>query len=160
MKKNKLIKYKIYDNGNKDVVINFHINRSPYIIKHVHDYWEMNVMLKSDCINCINGVKESLCPGEVQLLRPDDLHWCGVGRSGMHELLNVEIRTEYILQLMDSLWPGLSQRLMSYEPKIPKISLRQDVMVKITRLLSFAQRYNELSNPFRQYYSKQHKNIL
>ncbi|MBR1677530.1 MAG: helix-turn-helix domain-containing protein [Clostridia bacterium] len=155
MKKSKPIKYSIYDGGHVNVVINFHINRSPYTIRHTHDYWEMNIMLKNDCLNCINGVKENLYHGELQLIRPDDLHWCEVGNSVTHELLNIEIRTEYFLLLMESLWPGLSEKFLSCDPKIPKISLKQETMVKIMRLLSLAQRYSEINNIFRQYYSKQ-----
>ena len=95
-----ITRYEIYDYENPDMKIGFHLNITPYTEKHQHNFWEIMLMIQNDCINVINGKEIELREMEIQILRPDDIHYCKRMNKEEHLLLNIEIKTEFFEDIL------------------------------------------------------------
>ena len=147
-------RYKIYDYTNPDIQVSFHINTTPYSEHHYHDFWEVMVMLKNNCINVINDKKYSLVEREIQILRPNDLHYCQKMQFDEHQLLNMEVKTDFFEMFVAMFKPSLLQELTSYGASVPKIRCSETFYEELIYLISLAQRYCDVDAEERQYLSK------
>lgn len=144
-------KVKMLNQENPDLRINFHINSSPWRHKHIHDYWEIQVMLSGYTVNEINEQTYILKENEVQILRPDDVHYFARNEKYKYDCLNLEIKKDFFIGCCNNLYPDIL-KAFGAESNIPVFVFEEDVMRKIRHNIIQAQQRVELINEERQFF--------
>ena len=126
-----LIKVKMWHAEYENLRINFHINSIPWRYKHIHDYWEIQIMLSGEARNIINGRELSISKGEMQILRPDDTHVFTSFDNKEYACLNIEIKKDNFVSIVQSFYPSLMNRLLSEESHVPICFLTQNILLNI-----------------------------
>ncbi|MBO4262486.1 MAG: helix-turn-helix domain-containing protein [Clostridia bacterium] len=152
---NDVVRYKIYNYDNPDMHINFNINIMPYSEKHRHDFWEIMIMLQDGCINVVNGAASELLEEEIQILRPDDLHYTKKLKTDGYRLLNLEIKTEFFETFLKMFSPSLFENMRECPGVIPKYKLTRNTFEKVFYLMSLAQRFYDEVDEARQFLLKE-----
>lgn len=138
--------------NNPEVKINFHINTVPWRSLHMHEYWEIQVMLSGKVGNTINSNSHVLEYGEVQIVRPDDKHQMSYANRKSYECLNLEIKEEVFIQICNSLYPGCLENLLSYTESVPVFHLSEMVLYEFRKLISYTMQKVELIDKSRQFF--------
>lgn len=148
----KIVKARMWHSDYEELRINFHINSLPWKHKHTHDYWEIQIMLSGEAQNIINEEKQVLSQGEVQILRPDDLHYLTDIDCKRYACLNLEIKKSMFTNLCKLIYPNCLECLLSYENRVPSFFLPEAAMSKIKEWMHCAQREIDIIDENRQFF--------
>ena len=131
--------------------INFHVNSIPWRHRHIHDYWEVQVMLLGEVENQINQHSHFLKKCEVQILRPNDVHYMKLARNQNYECLNLEIKKDIFSKICEVFYPQILNELFIFKECVPAFILPDSSLLKIRDLLVFAQQKVDILDPDRQF---------
>ena len=143
---------KMLAQDNDDMHINFHINSMPWRHKHVHDYWEIQIMFVGKVDNYINQHSNVLTADMVQILRPDDVHYLEYASKQRYECLNLEIKKDFFQKTCNIFYPDLFDYLLQYNDKIPAFQLDEIALYKIKEKVALAQQKINIIDETRQFY--------
>ena len=155
MKKENIVTYAMDNEFDESVQVSFHINFSAFSRRHYHEYWEIQVMLENECINVLDGEMYPLSEMEMQIIRPDALHYCKKTKSTEHKLLNIEIKKPFFERLLREFSSSFANYVLENKTTIPKIKCSFSVFERIWKLVQMATRYHSVASEKRQYLSKE-----
>ncbi len=101
-------------------------------------------MCDGDVYNVINGNQTELLAMEMQLVRPNDLHYCLKSKSETHDMLNLEIDISFFETFAESMLPGIVMDLKN-RPYIPKKMCSTYVFNHCNMLKDQLQRYYDVN---------------
>ena len=130
-KGNEIKTYKMFYHETPEIKIDFNLNIIPYTEKHQHDFWEIIVMCENDCINVVNGMETELKSRDIQILRPNDVHYFKKIKSKDHLLLNLEVKTDFFENMFGEFCSSLFKDLCGNQQIIPKFKCGRETFEKI-----------------------------
>lgn len=64
---------------------------------HLHDFYELEIVTRGGCVECLNGDNFEISEGDVYILTPSDIHNFILPEKGGHvEIFNVSFYKEYV----------------------------------------------------------------
>lgn len=64
---------------------------------HLHDFYELEIVTRGGCVECLNGDSFEISEGDVYILTPSDIHNFILPEKGGHvEIFNVSFYKEYV----------------------------------------------------------------
>lgn len=98
-----------------DAEVAFHWANFPYPYAHIHDYWEILVLVSGTLKHNINGKVSIMKEHHTCLLRPDDCHYhFGVGEEPII-ILNIMAKREYVAKVLSIYGDDLREKLLNSE---------------------------------------------
>ena len=98
---------------NQEVSFNY-LNR-PYPSLHIHDYWEILLVVDSSLTHIVNDKTYTMKSGDVCLLRPYDIHCFTFEKENKTKTLTFLIKTEYMQKILSVYSNDLYARLLSFD---------------------------------------------
>ena len=154
-KGNEIKTYKMFYHENPEIKIDFNLNIIPYTEKHQHDFWEIIVMCENDCINVVNGIETELKSRDIQILRPNDVHYFKKIKGKDHLLLNLEVKTDFFENMFGEFCSSLFKDLCGNQQIIPKFKCGRETFEKLLYLMHLTQRFYEADTETPQFLLKQ-----
>ena len=149
----KVIRYSIYYDKNPEVDVDVDINRIPWTIPHTHDYWEIVFMIEGECFHYINEKECLFRKGDIQLLRPDDLHYCRKSGNAAHVLLNLQVKRAFFEKTLKSFNAEIEEKILC-EKFLPKFKCGAEFYDKVMNLLAWTQLDYDVQNTESQFRAK------
>ena len=149
---NEILKTEMYHAEDENLRINFHINMSPWSYLHIHSYWEIQILLDGEVTNVINNSTHTLSRGEIQILRPSDVHLLKHASLKQYECLNLEIKLDNFARICNELHPQCLKLLEAKVDRLPVLFLNDSNLTKIKDCVRHAQQELDVVDEKRQYY--------
>lgn len=99
----------------QDSDVSFHWSNFDYPRQHIHEYWEILVLISGRIRHCVNGRTSVLTAHQACLLRPNDCHAFFAADDSPVIILNFMAKKEYMTKLLDTYGEELTNRLVSSE---------------------------------------------
>ena len=96
-----------------DTEISFHWTNFDYPWSHIHEYWELLIIISGSVHHTINGKSTFLRKHQACLLRPTDCHSFCVADESPLIVLNFMIKKEYSAQLLGAYGAELTDRVLN-----------------------------------------------
>ena len=98
-----------------DAEIAFNWVNFDYPLAHIHEYWELMLLVSGSLRHEVNGTVTILKPHQACLLRPDDCHSLTCAGPTPVVILNFMVKKEYIAQLFATYGKNLTERVIRSE---------------------------------------------
>lgn len=98
-----------------DAEVAFHWTNFDYPRTHIHEYWELLILVSGNLRHELNGKVTYLKQHQACLLRPEDCHSLYAADSTPVMILNFMAKKEYFAQLLDTYGQSLTERILSSE---------------------------------------------
>lgn len=89
-----------------------------YTKSHSHDFFEFFIILKGRVEHIVNAIPMTIGQGTLVFMRPNDVHYYKKVGSEDCQLLNIAVKEETILSLLNYLGPGFHPKRLT-DPAIP-----------------------------------------
>ena len=94
--------------------VSFNYLNRPYPSLHIHDYWEILLVVDNSLSHIVNGKTYSMKSCDVCLLRPDDIHAFTFKREMETKTLTFLIKNEYMQKMLSVYGNDLYDCLLSF----------------------------------------------
>lgn len=98
-----------------DQEVSFNYLNRPYPNFHIHDYWEILLVVDNSLSHIVNGKMCTMKSGDVCLLRPNDMHAYIFEKEMETKTLTFLIKNEYMLKISSVYGNALYDRLSSFD---------------------------------------------
>ena len=98
-----------------DAEVAFHWTNFDYPRTHIHEYWELLILVSGNLRHELNGKVTFLRQHQACLLRPEDCHSLYAVDSTPVIILNFMAKKEYMSQLLSTYGQSLTDRILSSE---------------------------------------------
>lgn len=111
---------------------------------HDHDFFEVFLIESGKTVHWVNGVTQTLEPGQLTFMRPRDVHAFSADRRSGCQIINVMFRTDTAEHLSKRYHPAIGGRFFDAKGKLPEMhtlgSIRFDRAVNVAQQLQTAHR--------------------
>lgn len=98
-----------------DAEVAFHWTNFDYPRAHIHEYWELLVLVSGNLRHELNGKTTILMQHQACLLRPNDCHSLYAADDAPILILNFMIKKDYMAQLLSAYGQALTDRILNSE---------------------------------------------